>query len=160
MDTNLRTMIRDVLAEEIGKAKAQGLLPSAPGAAPKPRQREEVISVRSDSDLAAFVARLAEILKDGRSREEIDRGRWVFRLGAFAAGSSGVGVPMPPVGPGASPAAPAPSTARIDAGIVGERQIEGLPEGTTRLAVGKSVRFTPLARDRLRLRGIAIERTG
>ena len=57
-------------------------------------------------------------------------------------------------------AAPANLSATIDRGIVSERQIEALPAGTSRLLVGKSVRFTPLARDRLRLRAIDIERTG
>lgn len=154
MDTSLRSMIREVLSEEIGKAKAQGLLPGQTGLAPKPKVREEMISLRTDGDLAAFVARLAEILKDGRSREEIERGRWVFRLVSSASGA-----PAAPQSFSASPAAPAPSTARVEKGIIGEKQIESLPEGTKILAAGKSVRFTPLAKDRLRLRGITIERT-
>ncbi len=154
MDGSLRAMIRDVLAEEIGKAKAQGLLPPQAGAAPKPKVREETVSIRNDAELAAFVARLTEILKDVRSRDEIERGRWVFKFGASAA-STGAGMQIT-----TSPAAPPPSTARIDKGIVGERQIEALPAGTTRLMVGKPVRFTPLAKDRLRLRGITLERIG
>ena len=154
MDANLRSMIRDVLAEEIGKAKAQGLLPAATGAAPEPKIREEMVSVRSDAELALFVARLMGLAKDSRSREEIDGGRWVFRLGMPAIGASG---PQPVA---VSPAAPVSSTARFDKGIIGERLIETLPAGTTRLIVGKPVRFTPLARDRLRLRGIEIERNG
>ena len=158
MDTSLRSMIREVLTEEIGKAKAQGLLPSQgssqTGAAPKLKVREEMISLRSDGDLSAFVARLAEILKDGRSRDEIERGRWVFRLASSASGA-----PAAPQSFTASPAAPPPSTARVEKGIIGEKQIESLPEGTKILAAGKTVRFTPLAKDRLRLRGITIERT-
>ena len=154
MDASLRSMIRDVLAEEIGKAKAQGLLPPQAGTAPKPKVREETVSIRSDAELAAFVARLAEILKDARSRVEVERGRWVFRMGT-AAGGPGMGMQITP-----SPAAPPPTSARIDKGIVGERQIEALPAGTTRLIVGKPVCFTPLAKDRLRLRGITLERIG
>lgn len=154
MDTSLRSMIRDVLAEEIGKARSQGLIPGQTGAAPKAKVREEIVSLRSDAELSAFVARLADILKDGRSREEIEKGRWVFKLPSPSAGAS-----TAPASFTASPAAPAPSTARIDKGIIGERQIESLPEGTKVLAAGKSVRFTPLAKDRLRLRGITIERT-
>lgn len=149
----LRQLIRDVLAEEIARARRDGLMP-APGAAPRPRIREEHVQIRSDADLAAFVGRLAEILKDGRSREEIEQGRWVFRLGS--AGS--VMMPSATVSPPA-PGAPVATTARIERGIVCERQIEALPAGTSRLSVGKSVRFTPLARDRLRMRAIDIERT-
>ena len=159
MDTSLRSMIRDVLAEEIGKAKAQGLLPAATGAAPKPKVREETVSIRSDGELSAFVARLADILKDARSREEIEKGRWVFHLGT-ANGGPGTGLSQAVASLATSPAAPVPTAARIDTGIVSERQIEALPPGTTRLIVGKPVRFTPLAKDRLRLRGITLERIG
>ena len=151
MDTSLRTMIREVLSEEIGKAKAQGLLPAPFGAAPAPKLREEMVSIRTDGELAAFIARLVEVLRDARSREEIEKGRWVFRLG---------GLPAYTPGPAVSPAAPAPSTARFEKGIVGERLIEALPEGVKLLSAGRSVRFTPLAKDRLRLRGITIERIG
>lgn len=151
----IRTLIRDVLSEEIGKARREGLMPQA-GAAPKPKVREEIVTVRSDHDLAQFVRRLAELLKDGRSREEIESGRWVFRLGT-AAGASAQAM-LQQSGAPASPAAPAPSTSRIERGIVTERQIEALPDGTTNLVLGKSCRLTPLAKDRLRLRGIEIER--
>lgn len=147
---DLRQMIREVLAEEIARARAQGLMGGTTGAAPRPQVREEVVSIRSDADLQAFVKRIAEILKDGRSREEIERGRWVFRLGDRPTAG--------PVQPMASPARPNPVSARVERGIVSERQIEALPQGTTRLVVGKQVRFTPLARDRLRMRGIEIER--
>lgn len=153
----IRTLIRDVLSEEIGKARREGLMPP-PGGAPKPKVHEEIVAIRSDHDLAQFVRRLAEILKDGRSRDEIEAGRWLFRLGTPAGPSAQAmtqqaGAPL-------SPAAPAPSAHRIERGIVTERQIEALPEGTTKVVAGKGVRFTPLARDRLRLRGIDIERAG
>ncbi len=45
-------------------------------------------------------------------------------------------------------------------GFVSEKQIDQLPAGTTVLTVGRSVRFTPLAKDRLRAKKITIERTG
>lgn len=155
---DIRQIVRDVLAEEIARFRRER---GAAGEAPRLRIREEAVSIRSDMELTAFVRRLADILKDGRSREEIEQGRWVFRLapGSLTAQSApalphhGAGAPMPI-------AAPAIVSATIDRGIVSERQIEALPAGTSRLLVGKSVRFTPLARDRLRLRAIDIERTG
>jgi hypothetical protein len=145
----LRLMIREVLAEEIARARSQGLMGGA-GGTPRPQVREEYVAIRNDADLQAFVRRIAEVLKDGRSREEIERGRWVFRLGDRP--------PSGAVQQTASPARPQPVTSRIERGIVSERQIEALAPGTTRLLVGKQVRFTPLARDRLRMRGIEIER--
>jgi hypothetical protein len=42
---------------------------------------------------------------------------------------------------------------------VSERQIESLAPGTTFLMVGKSVRLTPLALDRLRMLGISLKRS-
>ena len=155
---DIRRIVRDVLAEEIARFRRER---GTSGEAPRPRIREEAVSIRSDMELSAFVRRLADILKDGRSREEIEQGRWVFRLGSGSIAAQtapalphhGAGAPMPI-------AAPANLSATIDRGIVSERQIEALPVGTNRLLVGKSVRFTPLARDRLRLRAIDIERTG
>jgi hypothetical protein len=152
----IRGIIRDVLAEELGNLRRAGLFSPEQGALHR-QVREEIISVRSDAELRAFVARLLDILKDGRSREEIEQGRWVFRLGSPAAGGSlsnmleQRGVPM-------SAAAPSASFARIERGVVSERQIEGLPQGTTCLVVGKSVRLTPLALDRLRVLGIDLKR--
>jgi hypothetical protein len=53
---------------------------------------------------------------------------------------------------------PSFNAARIDKGMVSERQIDALPPGTSQLVIGKSVRLTPLARDRARARGIILER--
>ena len=44
-------------------------------------------------------------------------------------------------------------------GLVTEKDIAKLPAGLTAIEAGKRVRFTPLARDELRRRGIKIERT-
>jgi hypothetical protein len=147
----IRKMVRDVLAEEIGNLRRAGQIRAEQGV-PRRQVRAESVSIRSDADLRAFVARLLEILKDGRSREEIEKGRWVFRLGAASTGTDeqrGT----------ASAAAPASSTARIETGMVSERQIDNLTPGTTSLIVGKSVRLTPLALDRLRALGISLKRS-
>lgn len=47
----------------------------------------------------------------------------------------------------------------VERGLLSERHAERLPRGTVRVRLGRNVRMTPLARDRLRRRGIAIERT-
>ncbi len=153
----IRTMVRDVLTEELGSLRRAGLFGPA-GTSPRRQVREEMVSIRSDAELAAFVARLLDLLKDGRSREEIEQGHWVFRLGDPAAGRPLSGA-LEHRGSSVSTAAPSAAFARIERGVVSERQIEGLPAGTTCLVVGKSVRLTPLAMDRLRLLGIALMRT-
>ncbi|RMD62486.1 MAG: hypothetical protein D6826_07300 [Alphaproteobacteria bacterium] len=144
-------MIREALAEEIGRLRGSLGGAFAP-TTPRPQVREEVVSIRSDAELMAFVHRLLELAKDGRTRQEIESGRWVFRLHA-----SGVGAASPL--PSGRPGAPAGgAVAQFTAGLVSERQIDALPPGTSRLVIGRRVRFTPLARDRIRQRGIEIER--
>jgi len=149
----IREMVRDLLAEEIGNLRRAGQI-RAEQDVPRRQVREEIVSIRNDVDLRAFVARLLEILKDGRSREEIEQGRWVFSLGA-----NSVAVTSARRGAPASAAAPASTTARIETGVVSERQIDSLAPGTTSLSVGKSVRLTPLALDRLRMLGILLKRS-
>lgn len=141
----IRTLVREVLGEELAKLRSE----RGAASSPRPRVREETVSISSDAELAAFVARLLDLARDSEARREIAEGRHVFRLGSSAS------VPGPRT---ASPAVPSPRSVRIEKGIVSERQVDALPAGTTALMVGKAVRFTPLARDRLKGRGIAVER--
>jgi hypothetical protein len=141
---SVRAIIREVLAEELQRFKAG----PATGRAPRPQVREERVSIATDADLAAFVARLLDLTRDGQARREIEEQRHVFRLAAGPA----------PGERAASPARPLVHTARIDTGMVSERQIDALPPGTSQLVIGKLVRLTPLARDRARARGITLER--
>jgi hypothetical protein len=157
MSADIRALVRDVLAEELGNLRRAGIIAPAHAAARR-QVREEMVAIRSDAELRAFVARLLEILKDGRAREEIEQGRWVFRLGDPAAGGSFSGA-LEHRGAQLPAAAPTAAFARIERGVVSERQIETLPAGTTCLVIGKSVRLTPLALDRLRALGIALKRT-
>ena len=54
---------------------------------------------------------------------------------------------------------PADHTEVIERGLLSERHVDRLPRETARVRLGPHVRMTPLARDRLRRRGITIERT-
>ncbi|MBL4769056.1 MAG: hypothetical protein JKY94_15320, partial [Rhodobacteraceae bacterium] len=47
---------------------------------------------------------------------------------------------------------------RFERGLVSERDVASLPQDMRRVDVGKTVRFTPLARDELRRRNIKVER--
>jgi hypothetical protein len=152
----IREMVRDALTEELRNLRRAGLIAPQHGV-PRRQVREEIVSIRSDADLHAFVMRLLDILRDGRSREEIERGLWVFRLGSPSAGGS-VSNMLEHRGAPLSAAGPSGSIARVERGVVSERQIECLPRGTTCLIVGKLARLTPLALDRLRTLGIALKR--
>jgi len=143
MDSEIRSLIRQVLAEELSKLRP------AMNAPP----REEAVTLENDEDLARFVRRLMRMSADPAARQAVEDGRLTFRL---AKGGSSRSVSAAPRAVGQ----PAPAASqRIDKGFVSERQVDALPPGTKVLQVGKAVRFTPLGRDRLRQRGIAIERS-
>ena len=87
--------------------------------------------------------------------------------GSGGGGGRGRGVREAPVGT-AGAASPPPAmptraaaghTEVIERGLFSERHAERLSRDTVRVRLGRKVRMTPLARDRLRRRGIAIERT-
>ena len=138
----VRTIIREVLAEELQRFRSGRDTGGA-----RTEVREERVSIASDADLAVFVARLLELTKDAQARRDIEEKRHVFRL-----------APGAPVERAASPAKAAAQPVRIESGMVSERQIDALPPGTTQVVIGRSVRLTPLARDRARARGITLER--
>jgi hypothetical protein len=136
----IRAIIREVLAEEIASLR-------------RPATREERVAISSDSDLARFVARLLDLANDPELRREISEGRYVFRLGD--ANSA-----RPEARQSRTPAAPQSRAVRFDSGIVTERHVDSLADDTRTISVARVVRFTPLARDRLRSRGIKVERSG
>ena len=136
----IRSIIREVLAEEIASLRRSAT-------------REERVAIASDSDLARFVARLLDLANDAELRREILEGRYVFRLGDANAA-------RPEARQSRTLAAPLSRTVRFDSGIVTERHVDSLADETRTISVAKVVRFTPLARDRLRSRGINVERSG
>jgi hypothetical protein len=140
--SELRHLIREILVEELARAAPPTVVPQV---------TEEQVSIHSNADLAAFVQRLMAAAQDGRLRADIAAGRHVFRLADH--GVSQVQAHQP--------TAPNPGTARavrFERGMVSERDVASLPQDARRIDVGKTVRFTPLARDELRRRGIKVER--
>ncbi len=143
MDT-LRTLIRDILAEELERIGSN--------AAPRPQSTRESVKIGSSADLNAFAARILEMAQDGRKRADILAGRHLFRLAQSDT------IPLMAHQPLAPVTAP-PAQARFDSGMVCERDIALLPEGTRTIRIANSVRLTPLARDELSRKGIKVERT-
>ena len=161
-DPAVAQLIREVLAEELARLRAgvreEGV-------------REEPVRIAGDADLAAFARRVLAVADDHAAREAFENGRLVFRLDAGAGGAAGDGDGRGRSGrePAVVPASP-PSAASgrhapggvevIERGLLSERQVDRLPRGTARVRLGRDVRLTPLARDRLRRRGVSIERDG
>ena len=143
MSGDLRQLIREVLNEELAAFRARGA-PSPAGA-----KSVETVAIFTDTDLGAFARRVLALGRDARIRADIEAGRYEFRLER---------APRPPGGVAGS-AAVSGAPASFDRGLVTETQVKALAPGTTRIRAGKSVRFTPLARDEMRKMGIKVERT-
>jgi hypothetical protein len=130
----IRKLIRDVIAEEIGRLNG-----GTPAAAPT------AVAIASDADLAAFARQVLRLAEDPKVRSEIEAGRYPFRLAGPAAAA--------PTGK-----ATTGGTHRIDVGVVTEAGIAKLPPNVKRLQLGPGVSITPLARDKARARNISVER--
>ncbi|WP_299848447.1 hypothetical protein [uncultured Roseovarius sp.] len=142
---DLRSLIREVLSEELARLRPE----VAPMASPV---TEEVVAIRSSADLNAFAQKLLSMAQDGRMRADILGGRHRFRLSHDEAAPVMAHQPSAPV-------PNTPATAQFSTGLVSERDIAALPKGTRSVRAAKPVRFTPLAHDELRRRGIKVERT-
>jgi hypothetical protein len=139
MDKDLiRTLIRDVIAEEM-KAMKAGKSPAASNAA---------VRIASDADLAAFAKDVLRLAQDPAIRAAIESGRHPFRLSGSAQATP------------AQSAAPGGQMHRIDKGVVTEAVIAKLGKGISRLVLGPGVSITPLARDKAKARNISVERIG
>ncbi len=131
----VRSLIREVLAEELGRVARER------------STTREIVSIQTNEDLQALVQHIVKISRDKSMRERIIAGDHVFVLDS----QSSVSV--------AKTLAPASSdVVQITQGFLSERAIEALPANTRVVQLGHGVRFTPLARDRLRQRKITVER--
>ena len=155
-----RELIRELLAEALaapnggGDAAAPAIYPPPPVAAVhRPSTwaapAAEPVSLRSDEDLDRFVLALLARFEDPSQREAIRAGRLRFTLGQTG------GAGRPAAGAAGRPAA---GTIRVERGAVTERKVEEAARAGARLVLGPGAVLTPLAREKARAKGIAIER--
>lgn len=134
-DDELRPLVRELLRE---------LLPSVAAGRTDARREDpddaEVVTLRTDADLERFVRRLLTLFENPKHRADLRAGRLRFTLGEPA--SRG----------GARP------TRRIDKGAVTERLVTDAADAGATLVLGRRAVLTPLARDRARALGVAVER--
>ncbi|MDD9822161.1 MAG: hypothetical protein OXU98_04645 [Gammaproteobacteria bacterium] len=140
--SDLRMLVREILAAELETIKRDGFVPW---------KREEAVSISTDAELAAFVKRLMRMIRDGGLKADIESGRHVFTLARPGAGPAR---PYQPLAPHPTPAA----TVALQGGIITEKEIQNLPENLKILSVDRTARFTPLANDEIRRRNIRVER--
>ena len=139
----LRSMVHEVLLEELAALR------SAKDTTTSPASAEACwVPMRAESDLALFARRVLQLAEDPRKRQAIEGGVFPFRFERSTSGGPGTDV-----NPGTNSAA---HESRIDKGLVNEKHINKLPQGTTILNLGKRATITPLARDQARKMGITI----
>lgn len=137
-DDELRLMVRELLRE---------VIPAAADRTPAPAAAETV-TLRTDADLDRFVRRLLTLFENPERRDDLRAGRLRFTL-------SGGAPPEP-----AEPAEPAGSrtTRRVDKGAVTERLVTEAARAGATLVLGRRAVLTPLARDKAKALGVAVER--
>jgi hypothetical protein len=177
MSEDARQMLRELLAEALAGANGNGVVPQVPpppvaavlrpstwtappqgaevigGAAPAradgaaaangaPPAGAVPVSLRSDEELNLFARTL--LARPPAERDAILAGRLRFTLGAPAGAAPG----------GTTP----PGVIRVDRGAVTERKVDEAARAGARLVLGPRAVMTPLAREKARAKGIAIER--
>jgi hypothetical protein len=98
----------------------------------------EVVSLRTDADLAGFVLRLLHLFENPKHRDALRAGRLRFRLAATAV-----------------PGSVRPSH-RVEKGAVTEAMVAAAAKAGARLVLGPRAVLTPLGRDRARAAGVEI----
>src|SRR5499433_130476 len=118
--------------------------PAGPGQAGLPHtvrehvESVEVVTIRTDADLGAFVLHLLHLFENPKHRDAVRSGRLRFRLA-----------------PAAVPGSAQPSH-RIEKGAVTEAMVAASARAGARLVLGRRAVLTPLARDRARATGVEI----
>lgn len=157
--SELRSLIRQILAEEIAALRSEDL--GGP--------QVERVRAGSEAELTDFALSVLARGQDAGFAAALREGRIRFVPEAPAVAPPAAAYVPHPVPPRPQPAAatqpmmlvttlPA-RVPELPKGLITERDIAAIAEGETRLRVGKSARLTPLAGDEARRRGIRIERT-
>lgn len=165
--SDVRSIIRELLAEEIAAIRAELLGSAGP--------REERVRVDDAKALTDFALSVLRRACDPGFVSALQDGRLLFvpaDAPTFAAAGPAVPVAAhaPPISSSAlvTCAAPQPSVLvttvpatvpELTKSLITERDIAALPQDATRLRIGRLGRLTPLAADEARRRGIRIERS-
>ena len=141
---NLRSLIRELLREELKHFKAEDNL--------KTKQvKEEKVSIQTSTDLNDFAKRLVGMSDDAKLKSDIIHGKHIFSLAEQNYGQIEAFKPI-------SPNTNKPKRVQFKGGIITLRDIDSLSQETTILLIGKLANCTPLATDEIRRRKITIER--
>ncbi|MDC1287750.1 hypothetical protein N8198_07685 [Gammaproteobacteria bacterium] len=134
----IRALIREVLEEEVRNLKQTAIQPAT-----------ETVAIDSDSDLNAFARKLATLCKDTTVCQQLLNGQRQFKL---TTGNKHGSSRQHATTNNSS------NTMTFEKGLLNEKSIDALPDGTRIINVGPNAHFTPLARDRMRQRGITLKK--
>jgi len=140
----LRQMVREVLREVLPRDAEPAPGPQSPAPGPRgdgPDVRR--VRVQDDRDLADVVTQVLRLAEDPARVADLRSGRIRFAL----------------VTGDAPPATSAPGPIEVDRGAVTERLIQRASREQRPLRLGPRAVVTPLARDRARALGVALERS-
>ena len=153
---DLRTLIKEILAEELSALRAELACDAA----------VERVSVSTSAELNRFALSILDRANDPEFASALRDGRHQFEP-VQTLGTLDNADRLPP----ASKQTPAvrqpdslvmttpPTVPELTKILITERDVIAIANGETRLRVKKMARFTPLAKDEARRRGIRIERT-
>jgi hypothetical protein len=107
------------------------------------------ISIRDNSDLKSFALKVLDLAEKSDLKSDIQSGKVEFTLDIDGKVNCTTG---------RNQQSSIPDPVYFPNGLVTEKDITGLANGTNRISVGKTVCFTPLAMDEIRRKGLNVER--
>ncbi|MEV0973769.1 hypothetical protein [Microtetraspora glauca] len=154
----LRLLVREVLRDLLPAVLPALAGRSAAGATPVAEPVVEQVAVGADGDLTAFALRVLDLAADPARSADLRAGRLRFRLDPPPARTEALAEPAEPAEPTVAAAVPPEAVHRHEKGAVTERHVAAAAAAGARLVLGPRAVLTPLARERVRASGLAVER--
>ena len=145
----ISALIRDILHEELELVRNKKRKIKKKEVIQKNIRRER-ISISSDIDLQKLIRKIIELFKTEDGKKDFLEGNIVFHLDETEKNSIQIDEQMSQ--------GEKRHIEKFERKLLSERLVDEFPQETKLVVLGKKVRTTPLARDRLRQRGILIER--
>ncbi|MBB2744008.1 UNVERIFIED_ORG: hypothetical protein FHR35_003844 [Microbispora rosea subsp. rosea] len=152
----VREVLRDLLPAISATTAPAGHVPGASAETTGRTPAAEPVVIGGDGDLNAFALRVLDLAADPARAAALRSGRLRFRLAAPTPAPA----PEPAPAPAAQPAQEAvrQEVVRHEKGAVTERHVAAAAAVGARLVLGRRAVLTPLARERARACGLAVER--
>ncbi len=154
----VREVLRDLLPAVLPALAGRSAAGATPVAEPVVERVVEQVAVGPDGDLTAFALRILDLAADPARSADLRAGRLRFRLDPPPARTEAPAEPAEPAEPTVAAAVPPEAVHRHEKGAVTERHVAAAAAAGARLVLGPRAVLTPLARERVRASGLAVER--